>query len=809
MALLGSDHSQLKKMLNVLIAGGLTILVLAVLFGIFVAFNLNHMLDQLELKTYDLRAQMQWGGKAQKRPSPDIIILQFDDPSFKLLNDEYGEWPWPRDVHADMIEFLNRNGAKRILYDIMFVAHRKGGEAADAKLIEAFHKNNNVYISMNFDNELADSQKLGKDLTPRDIELLKPLSIPVQSDLSQSKNSTLKLKADPDGTLFFDNDHMTFNHFRSILPELLSKKSNVAIINHGADVDGVSRGNPLIFRFQYQPFIKTALPFKKVGAIWQDSQGRRTDADGYLLARSKFLPAIRQKDGTYIDRDPDMPRRTDKDGYLMDDYGHFLYQREPRLSSLFFPYLGLRVILDMKFPKEKQKIQITRDGHLRFPGYDIPLRPNGDFLVNWYNTNVQWEEYRQNISDLSGFREKAQARIASLETSLRQATRADVIKKTKAELEAQRKELRKIDELLALFRRDINGGYTPQPYRMVSAWEVIRTMNKERDGKPLNEEDMALKRLLKDKVIFIGATAMAAYDIKNTPISSTLPGVIVQASIFDNLYQNKGDFVRSLSPSANLLLMAFICLLAAVCTFKMRNALAGMLTVANIGILYILFAILLFHHAQLWANIAMPLSALVVTTTITFMVKYVLRDKDYEKTYALATTDSMTGLYNHRFFQEHMRRSIEQASRYKHKFSLLLIDIDFFKKFNDTYGHQAGDEVLRHVARKLTKSVRTVDVVARYGGEEMAIILERTNEEEALAIARKVVLAIAEEAYPIAEGVSKHVTISCGVATYPTHGEDPSQLIEFADAGLYRAKKNGRNQVGAQTDDEPPRLPEA
>ena len=151
-----------------------------------------------------------------------------------------------------------------------------------------------------------------------------------------------------------------------------------------------------------------------------------------------------------------------------------------------------------------------------------------------------------------------------------------------------------------------------------------------------------------------------------------------------------------------------------------------------------------------------------------------------------------------------MRRSIDQANRFKHKFSLLLIDIDFFKKFNDTYGHQAGDEVLRQVAKKLKMNVRNVDIVARYGGEEMAIILDRATEEEALIVAQKIVKAVAEEAYPIAEGVAKHVTISCGVSTYPTHGNSPSELIEFSDAGLYRAKEHGRNQVGAQYDSPPP-----
>jgi diguanylate cyclase (GGDEF)-like protein len=294
---------------------------------------------------------------------------------------------------------------------------------------------------------------------------------------------------------------------------------------------------------------------------------------------------------------------------------------------------------------------------------------------------------------------------------------------------------------------------------------------------------------------------VGAYDIKNTSISSTLPGVILQANLFDNLYQNQGRYIQRVEPYVNFLLTLVICLLAAGGSFKMRSPLAGLLTTANIAVLYVLLAIVLQQSQHLWINVAMPMVCLVITTTITFMLKYFFRNQDYEKTYAMATTDSMTNLYNHRFFQDHMRRSIDQANRFNHKFSLLLIDIDFFKKFNDSYGHQAGDEVLRQVAKKLKNTVRNVDIVARYGGEEMAIVLDRANEEEALAVAQKVVNAIAEEAYPIAPGVAKHVTISCGVATYPTHGESPSELIEFSDAGLYRAKENGRNQVGAQYDD--------
>lgn len=809
-----SEHvSPLKRLINRLMAAGLTLLVICVIWATFTLFHLDRMVEQLELKSYDLRTQIQWGDSA-KRPSSDIVILQFDDPSLNVLNDEFGLWPWPRDVHARMIHFLNKIGVRSMLYDIMFVAHRKGSEDADQMLVDTFHQYDNVYLSMNFDSELAQSQKLGKDLTPKDIERLLPLTISVHSELDKAPdNTTLQLQKDPDGTVFFANNHMTFNHYRSIMPELLDAGKNIGIINHGADDDGVSRSNPLFFRFQYYPFVKTAaLPLKQQQGYWYDAQGARTDADGYLLQKSQYLPVVPLKDGSFLDRNPSYPQPVDREGYLMDGYGHSVYQRDMTVKTLYFPYLGLRAALNLKFPNKMPELLVDSKGHLKFEGYDIPLSANGDFIVNWYNVSLAREEQTKSQRELRNYIDVLNTKITGLEDDLARvsaSSKAAVEKsKEKASLQSaikeQREELQKATSLLQFLNESLQGEFVPQPYRMISAWEVIRTMKKDEAGLPMAPEDVALKNLLHNKIVFVGATAVAAYDIKNTSIHSSMPGVILQASLFDNLYQNDGRYMHRLHPELNLLITALICLLAAGLTLKIRSALAGMLTVANIAVLYVLLAIVMYQSFTIWINIAMPLVSLVVTTTLTFMLKYILRNKDYEKTYALATTDSMTGLYNHRFFQEHMRRSIEQASRFKHKFSLVLIDIDFFKKFNDTYGHQAGDEVLRHVARKLKKTVRTIDIVARYGGEEMAIILDRATEEEALAVAQKIVKAVAEEAYPIADGVAKHVTISCGVATYPTHGQLPSQMIEFADAGLYRAKENGRNQVGSQSAVVPP-----
>ncbi|WP_373532692.1 diguanylate cyclase [Vampirovibrio sp.] len=795
------EKSKLRSFVNLVAKAGLTSLVVAMILGTFLLAGIDRIVDQLELKTYDLRAQMQLG-ETKKRPSKDILILQFDDSSLNVLSDEFGVWPWPRDVHARMIHFLNRAGAKSLLYDIMFVAHRKGSEKADQSLVDAFQKYNNVYLSMNFDNELTQSQKLGKDLTPRDIERLQPLSIDFTSELAQApKTTNLKLqKNKTDGNVFFENDHMTFNHYRSIMVSLLDTGRNIGIINHGADSDGVSRSNPLFFQFKYQPFIKTThFPLVKKQDRWLDAKGNRTDSDGFFIAKSRYLPALKHENNTYLDQDPAYPHPVDADGYLMDGYGNYVYQRQSQYQYRYFPYLGMQAVLNLKFPGEKLKLTLSKEGRLRFKNYDIPLTNQGDFLINWYNVNVKREEYTRNLRDLAHYEKQLKAQTEQQQAQL-QSLPPDtpVFNALQQRIDQNQHELQKASSLSEMLKAALKAKYVPQPYKMVSAWEVIRTMKKEEAGLPLNQEDEALKALLKNKIIFVGATAVGAYDIKNTSIHATLPGVVLQANLFDNLYQNQGRYIQRVAPYLNFLATVFICLLAAGCSFKMRSPLAGLLTTANISVMYVLFAIVMYQSQQLWINVAMPMACLVITITMTFMLKYFFRNQDYEKTYALATTDSMTNLYNHRFFQEHMRRSIDQATRFKHKFSLLLIDIDFFKKFNDTYGHQAGDEVLRQVAKKLKSTVRNVDMVARYGGEEMAIVLDRANEEEALAVALKVVKAIAEEAYPIAEGVAKHVTISCGVATFPTHGETPSQLIEFSDAGLYRAKEQGRNQVGAQ-----------
>ena len=191
----------------------------------------------------------------------------------------------------------------------------------------------------------------------------------------------------------------------------------------------------------------------------------------------------------------------------------------------------------------------------------------------------------------------------------------------------------------------------------------------------------------------------------------------------------------------------------------------------------------------------MPILSVVLAFALSFLAKYLIKSRDFEYQYKLATIDGLTELYNHRFFQETLKTQVEISKRYGQPFSLIIIDIDFFKKFNDTYGHQAGDAVLKQVAQTLKKNSRTTDFVCRYGGEEMSIILPNTTAEDALFNANRINKAVAEKDFHLNSTETGKVTISVGVATFPDNAENAQDLIEHADKGLYYAKEHGRNQV--------------
>ena len=162
-----------------------------------------------------------------------------------------------------------------------------------------------------------------------------------------------------------------------------------------------------------------------------------------------------------------------------------------------------------------------------------------------------------------------------------------------------------------------------------------------------------------------------------------------------------------------------------------------------------------------------------------------------------ARTDQLTGLWNRHHFGEQLQRTLNEADRYGTQVSLVLVDIDHFKRVNDTWGHEAGDAVLRQVARILQDGVRSVDICVRYGGEEIALLLAQTDSEHAVEVAERLRGRIA--AQPLKHrGAEIVVTASFGVATYPETVKVRDQLFPASDKALYIAKHEGRNRVRAK-----------
>ncbi len=170
--------------------------------------------------------------------------------------------------------------------------------------------------------------------------------------------------------------------------------------------------------------------------------------------------------------------------------------------------------------------------------------------------------------------------------------------------------------------------------------------------------------------------------------------------------------------------------------------------------------------------------------------------KLYAETEALSIRDGLTNAFNHRYFQEKLSDELKRAQRTAAPFSLIMLDIDNFKKFNDEFGHQMGDNVLKHLSETVQKTLREIDVFARYGGEEFIIILPETDHEGASHVAEKI-RELVEIRPLIAKDKQYVVTVSIGCATFPDNGTDKDSLIHAADKALYDAKKSGRNCVRA------------
>ena len=556
-----------------------------------------------ENRTFDYRQTLQ---VIHKRPLPnkDIVVLAIDDASLEMLWDKYGEWPMPRNVYADMINYLEKQKPQQIIFDLMFIKSIRTTGDADKYLADTMNKYPNIYTAMNFDEQPTDVR------IPVDL----PGRLAVNLDNKSNVNFSTKYK---------------FLNCRPILDSLMDGNVNVGMTNVMRNSDGIIR----------------------------------------LVA-----PLMIYKDK-------------------------------------FYPYLTFKAGADYLLQKPDNDFTIDKNSNLQLFGSKIPLTKDGEAILNWYGPS---------------------------------------------------------------------GTHT-----IVPMYKLIREM----DGGVKSGFDF------RDKIIIIGTTAMSLHDTKSVPVQeSVYPGVEVHATFFNNMLDN--NFIKKTGLIVDILILAGVIAIVGAIVMLSTSTLFAFLSTSLFAIAYLFVSYYLMELYNLWIPIVLPVIAIMAAFALSFLAKYLMKARDFEYQYKLATIDGLTELYNHRYFQDTLRKQIDIARRYNQAFSLIIVDIDFFKKFNDTYGHQAGDAVLRQVAQTLKKNSRTTDYVCRYGGEEMSIILPNTDAEEALNNANRICKAVAEKPFHLTPVDTANVTISLGVATFPDNAQTPQDLIEWADKGLYYAKEHGRNQVG-------------
>ena len=575
-------------------------LVILILFSFVIIKNANFssLVDAIENKTFDLRQTILVGSKT---PSKDIVIVAIDDATYEYILDNYGEWPLPRDSYAKIINYLEKQNPKAIAFDLMFVKSLKSKNQADEALIRAFKKYNNIFTSMNLDNQ--------------------------SPDLRTPPNLPKKLTLDIDNKSKIDFDSLTFTNCRTILDGIINATSNIGLINVSRSEDGILRKMPLVVKY----------------------------------------------------------------------------------NNEFYPQLALRVGLSYLGETDKS-FEIDKYSHFKLSDRKIYLDNDGSAILNWYGPA---------------------------------------------------------------------GTYTYIPM-----YQLIKTVN----GQKTN-----LKYDFSNKIIYFGATASSLFDIKTVPTGKIYPGVEVQATYINNIIDN--NFIKKVNKAYTIILSILFALLISSVVTRINSAFTVFMITLLSYFAYLIVAYYAMKYENLWLEVTYPGIFTIFAFTTAYVIKYLVKSRDFEYQYKLATTDGLTSLYNHRYFQEQIRMQIANAKRYENHFSLIIIDIDFFKQFNDNFGHQSGDAVLKQVAEALRHNVRATDIVCRYGGEEMSIILPNTDKDMAYATARKICKRVAEHKFKLANGKEANVTISLGVATFPGDGLSASEIIEAADKKLYDAKNSGRNQV--------------
>jgi diguanylate cyclase (GGDEF)-like protein len=296
----------------------------------------------------------------------------------------------------------------------------------------------------------------------------------------------------------------------------------------------------------------------------------------------------------------------------------------------------------------------------------------------------------------------------------------------------------------------------------------------------------------KNSICLVGLTAIGLQDIKAVPVQAEYPGIGITATAISNILDN--NFVTPVSPWVNVLTFYALCLIPAFLILGLKPF-EEILSVFAFGATYFYLHYILFRGGLI-LNLSTNLIGLFATYITVSAYNFFRISLEKQKLFKMSVTDGMTGLYNRRYFDmlletEFMLSKINS----RNIFCIAMCDIDNFKNFNDKYGHQVGDLVLRNVAYTLKTAVRSSDIVARYGGEEMIVLLRGASFKDGMAVAEKMRKLV--EILPLKDDSNIYaVTVSFGVA-FSRLDDNPSTLIKRADEGLYAAKNAGKNRVSS------------
>ncbi|MCK4948019.1 MAG: diguanylate cyclase, partial [Candidatus Aureabacteria bacterium] len=294
----------------------------------------------------------------------------------------------------------------------------------------------------------------------------------------------------------------------------------------------------------------------------------------------------------------------------------------------------------------------------------------------------------------------------------------------------------------------------------------------------------------KDSICLVAVTALGLFDIKASPLEPQYPGIGVLAMAMRNVIED--DFIKMSPPWVK---WASVYILALLVAFSIlgRNPLRENLLIACVAAIFLITSFLCFKKGII-IDVSLPMLVLFVNYITISTYSYVRASIEKQRFFKLANTDGLTGLYNHRYFKMILKTECLMAESEINKgFCVIMTDIDHFKKFNDNYGHQVGDLVLAGVANTLKSSVRYSDIVARYGGEEMIILLRNAPLDDGVVLAEKIRKNVEALELSREGGNPYKVTISLGVCCYNVR-DSVETVIERADQALYKAKESGRNQ---------------